>query len=194
METIVLKDRVTGNMSDDEFLQFCIENRDLRIERNNKLEIIIMTPVTTLSSYSSGATFAALANWTKLDGRGFAFDSSTGFTLPDRSVFSPDAAWLSKKKWNALSDDDKDRFAPVCPEFVIEVRSKSDNIEDLKKKMFTWLKNGAQEAWLLDPIKGISFIYRPSKDVIEINGFDSPLAGEGPVQGFVLHLSQLKME
>ena len=121
METIVLKDRITGNLTDEEFLWFCLENKDLRIERNSNLEITIMSPVTTKSNYSSGAAFAVLYMWSISTGKGYAFDSSTGFTLPDRSVFSPDASWVSNEKWNSLSEEDKDRFAPICPEFIIEV-------------------------------------------------------------------------
>jgi len=193
METIVLKDRVTASMTDEEFLWFCQENRDLRIERNSNFEIIIMSPVTTKSNYGSGAAFAQLYMWSIQHRGGLAFDSSTGFTLGDRSVFSPDASWLSNEKWATLSEEDKDRFAPVCPEFIIEVRSKSDSLEDLQKKMEVWLANGAQLAWLIDTREKISYIYRPGKQVEIISGLDKEIQGEGPVQGFVLDLSLLKI-
>lgn len=191
METIILKDRFTGSMTDAEFLWFCQENKDLRIERNSKLEIIIMSPVTTLSNYGSGAVFAQLYMWSLQNGNGLAFDSSTGFTLPDRSVLSPDASWLSKEKWNALSDHDKDRFAPVCPEFIIEVRSKSDSLEDLQAKMKVWIKNGAELAWLIDPREKTTYIYHPKEELRVVKGLDITMQGSGAVAGFVLDLSLL---
>ena len=193
METIVLKDRISANMTDEEFLWFCLENKDLRIERNSNLEILIMSPVTSLSGNHSGEIFRQLANWSIAHDRGVHFDSSTGFTLPDKSVFSPDAAWISNEKWNALSEEDKDRFAPVCPEFVIEVRSKSDLLDDLKKKMEVWIKNGAHQAWLIDPREKASYIFRLGKEVEVITGLDKKIEGEGSVKGFVLDLNLLKI-
>jgi Uma2 family endonuclease len=193
MDAIILKDRVTGSMTDEEFLWFCQENKDLRIERNSNLEIIIMSPVTTRSNYGSGAAFAQLYLWNTQQIKGLVFDSSTGFTLPDRSVLSPDACWVSKSGWNALSDEDKDRFAPICPEFIIEVRSKSDSLEDLQNKMNVWIKNGAQSAWLIDPREKVSYLYHPEKELRIVKGLDKKLIGEGLVAGFELDLSQLSI-
>jgi Uma2 family endonuclease len=119
METIVLRDRITSNMTDEEFLWFCQENKDLRIERNSRLEILIMSPVTTISGNHSGEVCRQLANWSIQNNTGVSFDSSTGFTLPDRSVFSPDASWVSNKKWDALSQEDKDSFDQLLREFLI---------------------------------------------------------------------------
>lgn len=124
---------------------------------------------------------------------GLAFDSSAGFSLPDRSVLSPDASGVSNEKWNKLSDEDKDKFAPVCPEFVIEVRSKTDYVEDLKEKMKVWLKNGCVLGWLVDPRGKSAFIFRPGKPNEEIKGFDAVIRGEGPVSGFELDLSLIKL-
>ncbi|MBL7871897.1 MAG: Uma2 family endonuclease [Cyclobacteriaceae bacterium] len=193
MDAIILKDRVTGSMTDEEFLWFCQENKDLRIERNSNLEIIIMSPVTTRSNYGSGAAFAQLYLWNSQQGKGLVFDSSTGFTLPDRSVFSPDACWVSTSGWNALSDEDKDRFAPICPEFIIEVRSKSDSLEDLQNKMHVWIKNGAQSAWLIDTREKVSYLYHPEKEIRIVKGLDKKLIGEGLVTGFELDLSLLSI-
>lgn len=192
MDTVILRGSVTGSMTDEEFFRFCQDNPDLRIERNSNLEIVIMSPVTTLSAHSSGAIFAELAIWNKQTGRGFAFESSAGFTLPDRSVLSPDISWVSKEKWRRLSAEDKNRFAPVCPEFVIEVRSKTDNLVDLKKKMNVWIKNGTQLAWLIDPLEQTSYIYTINGSEM-IRGFNNKLNGEGPVSGFVLDLSILEI-
>jgi Uma2 family endonuclease len=192
MEALVLKDSITGRMTDEEFLKFCLENPSLRIERNSDLQIIIMSPVSTLSSLHSSEVFGQLYQWNKKNKKGVVFDSSTGFTLPDRSVFSPDASWISLDKWNAISAEDKDRFAPICPEFVIEVRSKSDNLDTLRKKMEVWIANKATLAWLIDPIEKNSYIFRADKSIEKISGFDKTVTGEGPLSGFELDLSALK--
>ncbi len=193
MDTIVLNDSITGRMTDDEFLRFCLENKDLRIERNNDLKIMIMSPVTSLSGFYSLEIARQLANWAIQDGRGISFDSSAGFTLPDRSVLSPDASWLSLEKWNKLSRDDKDKFAPVCPEFVIEVKSKSDSLSELQQKMKNWIKNGVELAWLIDPREEVSVVYRPGHSEEKVEGLNKRLFGEGPVAGFELDLSRIKI-
>ncbi len=193
METIILKDRVTNKMTDEEFLWFCQENKDLRIERNSNLEILLMSPVTSLSGFWNAEILRQLATWAIEQKGGFVFDSSTGFTLPDRSVLSPDASWISKGKWQALSDEDQNKFAPICPEFVIEIKSKSDSLEDLQTKMKNWVSNGAQLAWLIDPSQKKSFIYKSTGEMEKVEGFDKKLKGEGLVEGFVLDLNLIKL-
>ncbi len=194
METIILKDRVTNKMTDEEFLWFCQENKDLRIERKCNLEIILMTPVSTKSGMQNGAIFGQLYAWNLRSATGEVFDSSTGFTLPDRSVLSPDASWIENEKYARLSEDEKDKFAAICPDFVIELRSKSDSLEELQNKMKCWMKNGAKLAWLIDPRNKFSYIYRVGvPDAETIQGFDKKLIGEGPVNGFVLDLSLIKL-
>jgi Uma2 family endonuclease len=194
METIVLRDRVTNAMSDEEFFWFCQENKDLRIERNSNLEIILISPVTSLSGFWNMEISRQLANWAIAQQKGFAFDSSAGFTLPDRSVMSPDASWVSKEKWLALSDEDKNKFSHVCPEFVIEVRSKSDSLEELQNKMLAWIRNGAELAWLIDPKGKIVYIYRTTRtDIEQITDFSLKIYGEGSIKGFVLDLSLIRI-
>jgi Uma2 family endonuclease len=192
MEALVLRDSITGSMTDDEFATFCVENSGLRIERNSNLEIIIMSPVSTLSGLHSSEVFGQLYQWNAKERNGVVFDSSTGFTLPDRSVFSPDASWISLDKWKQISEEDKSKFAPVCPEFIVEVRSKSDNLEDLKKKITVWIANGTHLAWLIDPIEKNSWIFRRDGSVVAIHGFDKKIIGEKPVDGFVLDLAFLQ--
>lgn len=152
-----------------------------------------MSPVSTLSAYSSGAVFSELSAWNKINSKGVVFDSSAGFTLPDRSVLSPDASWVSAAKWKSLSEDEKNRFAPVCPEFVVEVRSKSDSLSDLKKKMRVWIANGTLLAWLIDPIEKKSYIFKADKnEEVVIDGFEGKkITGEHPVEGFTLDLPLL---
>ena len=191
MEALVLRDSITGNLTDEEFLKFCLENPGLRIERNSNLEIIIVSPVTSLSGFFSAEVCGQLRDWNKKSKTGLVFDSSAGFTLPDRSMLSPDASWISKDRWNSLSDEDKNKFAPLCPEFIIAVRSKSDSLEDLKKKMTVWISNKAQLAWLVDPVEKNSYVFHPDGSVEKIEGFDKKIRGEKPVEGFELDLSLL---
>jgi len=193
MDALVLKDSITGSMTDGEFLKFCLENPGLRIERNTNLEIIIMSPVTSLSGFFSAEVCGQLRDWNKKSKTGIVFDSSAGFTLPDRSVFSPDASWISRARWSSLSEEDKNKFAPLCPEFIMEVRSKSDTLEDLKKKMTTWIANKAQLAWLIDPVEKKCYLFHSDGSVEVIEGFDKKIKAEKPVEGFELDLSLLEI-
>ncbi len=192
MDSVILKGKIASSFTDEEFFLLCAGNPDLRIERNSNLEIVIMSPVTTKSSFSSGAIFGQLYAWNLIGGNGYVFDSSTGFTLPDRSIFSPDASWVSKDKFDQLTEEEKDMFAPVCPEFIIEVKSKTDSISDLQNKMKNWIKNGAELAWLIDPRDQVSYLYS-SNNVEEIRGLNKKLMGEGKVKGFVLDLSKITL-
>jgi len=192
MEALVLRDSITGSMTDQEFFKFCLENDGLRIERNSNLEIIIRSPVSTLSGLHSSEIFGQLYQWNSNDRNGVVFDSSTGFTLPDRSVLSPDASWVSNEKWKTLSEEDKNKFAPLCPEFVIEVRSKSDNLDDLKRKMSVWLANGTHLAWLIDPVDKMNYIFRSNGSVDTIQEFGKKIIAGKPVEGFELDVSLLQ--
>jgi len=191
MDTVVLRDSITGKYSDEEFFKFCAENRGLRIERNNKLEIVIMSPTSSFSGRINAEVIRQLSNWNAACRLGEVFDSSTGFCLPDRSVFSPDAAWVSNEKWRSLTEEQKNSFAPVCPEFVIEIRSKSDYVNELLEKINSWIENGANLVWLIDPIdKKVYFVYPDRERKIHV-GFDRKINGEEPVSGFELDLSLL---
>ncbi len=191
MDTIILKDSVTSRMTDKEFFRFCMENRDLRIERDSHLNIYIMAPVETFGSYQSGEVFGQLLIWNKKNRKGKTFDSSAGFTLPDRSVMSPDASWVSNEKWKSIPEGQRDKFAPLCPDFVIEVRSKSDSLEELKNKMERWISNGVKLAWLIDPSKTTCYVFSLHHSPKTIKGFEKPLIAVEPVKGFELALSEL---
>lgn len=194
MDAVMLKDRLTANFSDEEFFQFCQQNKDLRIERTSDLGIVIMSPVSSAFSYYSGAAYAQLFNWSLVDKRGLAFDSSAGFTLPDRSVLSPDASWVSKEKWKVLSNELKNQFAPVAPEFIIEVRSKTDDIEYLFKKIKVWMDNGTEEAWLIDPLEKKSYVHFKGELAGVITGFSgNVIEGRGIISSFRLDLSLLEI-
>lgn len=183
---------VSGKMTDAEFEKFCRENRDLRVERNSNLDVIIMSPVNSLSGNFGAEILWQLQNWNVAHGRrGLVFDSSTGFMLPDKSILSPDASWLAVAKWKSLSVEQKNRFAPVCPDFVIELRSKSDDLHELIEKMKVWINNGAKQAWLIDPYAETSYLYFDGT-VDVIKGFDKKLKAKAPLEDFELDLSVLK--
>ena len=177
-------------LNDEEFWDFCVENPDLNIERTEQGEIVIVAPAGGESSIRNGEVYAQLHQWAKTDGRGKAFESSAMFLLPRGAGLSPDAAWVSKQQLALLAKMQLKKFLPLSPEFVVEVRSPSDSLRRLKRKMEEWIANGVQLAWLIDGDTESVFIYRPGAGVEERQG-DSHLDGEGPVQGFRLDLSDI---
>jgi Uma2 family endonuclease len=132
----------------------------------------------------------ALANWTDETGTGVSFSPNTGFNLPDGSCLSPDAAWVSLARWNALTPAEQASFPPLCPEFLIEVRSRGDSRRMVGEKMQLWMENGAQLAWLVDPIDAKVTIYEPGKAERTLDRPEIVEAGE-PVAGFVLRAERL---
>ena len=177
-------------MSDDELLRFCAANDVLRVERDANGEIHVMTPAGNNTGRKNTAIISALDTWAVADGRGYAFDSNTGFTLPDGSMRSPDAAWVLKTRWDAMSDADKDRFSPLCPDFIIELRSLTDRRAPLEEKMQQWLANGAQLAWLIDPMEQTVTIYR-SGDAPQTLTEPTAILGTGILTGFELPTTRL---
>jgi len=137
--------------SEEEFFQFCQVNRDLRIERTAKGEIIVMSPAGGYSGYRSGQVFQQLNTWAEKDKTGVAFDSSTGFRLPKGGMRAPDAAWVKLSRLKKLSKRDKERFIPLCPDFVIEVASLTDTLFSLREKMDEYRQAGLRLGWLILP-------------------------------------------
>ncbi|SHJ50180.1 Endonuclease, Uma2 family (restriction endonuclease fold) [Hymenobacter daecheongensis DSM 21074] len=183
-----------AEMTDDEFFSFCQQHADLRIERTATHEILIMSPTGSRSGKRNARLNGQLYLWFSTHSHlGEVFDSNTGFTLPDGSVLSPDASWVSAAKWNALTAEQQDKFAPVCPEFVVELKSASDSTKTLQAKMLDWLRNGAQLAWLLVPETETAYLYRPGQPEPEtVQGFDNELSGETVLPGLRLRLAELR--
>jgi Uma2 family endonuclease len=177
-----------GRFSDEAFVEFCRANPNLRIERNSQGDLIVMPPAGGESSRRNMKVAAQLDNWAEEDGRGQAFDSSAGFRLPDGSILSPDAAWLSNEALGRLTPKQRKEFLPLCPEFVVEIRSPSDNLAEVKKKMELWIANGAQLGWLIDGDARTVHVYRKNRPP-KTHRAITELAGEGPVKGFVLKLA-----
>jgi len=170
--TCIIKGKVFEEMTTEEFFHFCQENDELNFERDEKGNIIFMPPTGSNTGNTNSEINIDLGIWNRKHQLGRVFDSNTGFTLPDGSTRSPDAAWISNQKWNALTDAEKEVFAPVCPEFVIELRSKSDRLQYLQDKMSMWIKNGVHLAWLIDPLEQKTYIYRKDRSVVIVESFD----------------------
>lgn len=185
--------RMGDLMSDDEFFQFCQLNDTLEFERDSHGNIILMSPTGSLSGSLNVRLSGFLFLWNEQTGLGELFDSSAGFTLPNGAVRSPDAPWMTAEKWNRLTEVEKERFAPICPDFVAEIRSKSDDLTYLLDKMKEYIANGAQLGWLIDRFDKKTYIYRADGSV-ETLGIDAVLSGENILPGFSLELSELIRE
>ena len=177
-------------MTDEELMRFCAANEMVRVERDANGELILMSPSGSGTGRTNSELIYQLAAWARETNSGATFDSNAGFTLPDGSMRSPDAAWIAWPRWNALSKQEQEGFAPICPEFVIELRSPSDSLSELQAKMRLWVANGAAVAWLVDPSRKAVEIYRPGREVEVLEG-GSAVYGEGPVGGFVLELGRI---
>jgi Uma2 family endonuclease len=192
MEAIVLKRKYFEGMTDQEFFHFCQEYENLKIERDAQGNIIIMPPTGINTSGKNLSISGELYIWNKQAKAGKAFDSNGGFTLPNSAVRSPDVAWISWERYNRLSEKDKEGFAPVCPDFVIELRSRTDQLKEAKQKMEEWIANGCRLAWLIDPVEEKAYVYRPGREPQVIPTFDATLSGDDVLASFELDLRILK--
>lgn len=182
--------RTDHPMTDEELMRFSAVNDALRIEQESNGDLLIMSPTGGEGGGANADLTADLMIWARQDGRGKVFDSNTGFRMPDDSVRSPDASWVSWFRWNSLTRDQQRRFPPLCPEFVVELLSPTDSLSDLQAKMKAWLHQGAELAWLIDPDRKIVEVYRPGQESEVVKGA-SAVEGEGPVAGFILDLARI---
>lgn len=183
---LVLGEPISG----EDFWRICQENPDLRLERSATGELLIMSPSGLETGGLELDVAAELRQWSLQDGRGKAFGANAGVTLADGSVRAADACWISWDRLNQLTPQQRSRFAPITPEFVIEVRSPSDTLTNLREKMAEWIANGVELAWLMDPTSKSVGIYRPNQHP-EVQEAPSAVYGEGPVAGFVLELARI---
>lgn len=189
---LILHGALVAGFSDDEFFDFCQANPDLRIERNAKGEIVIMTPAGFVSSAQSGEVFAQLRNWNKKAKLGRVADSSAGYVLADGATLSPDASWVSLTQLEGIPAASRRKFLQLCPEFVVEVMSPSDTLAGSQAKMEQWLANGVQLGFLLTDEPETAYLYRPGQRVEVVQGFDRELSGEPLLPGFRLDLRELR--
>jgi Uma2 family endonuclease len=194
METLTLNVPPTIGLTDEQFYQLCVANEQWQFELTAEGKLIIMPPTGGESGISNAGLTAKLYNWNEQTQLGKVFDSSTEFRLPSGAKRSPDVSWVIRERWEALPREDRKRFPPLCPDFVVELRSESDSLEQLRSKMREYLANGIRLGWLIDPQTPLVEIYRPSQDVETINfSFDEPptLSGEDVLPKFVLDLTPI---
>ena len=177
-------------LTPDQFYRLCSDNPELRLELTARKEIVIMPPACSESGAWNFNVTAQLAEWIKKDGRGIGFDSSAGFTLPNGAVRAPDAAWVLREKWDALTKEERMKFAPVVPNFVIEIRSQSETLRQQKSKMEEYQAAGVQLGWLIDPFDRKVHIYRQSEQPRVLENPES-VSGNPQLPGFVLDLTQV---
>jgi Uma2 family endonuclease len=179
--------RVRLRVTPDDFWRLCQANRDLRLERTAKGVLVVMPPAGSESGRRNASISAQLWVWNEQTGLGVVFDSSAGFTLPNTAVRGPDTTWMTRERWDALPREDREKFAHVCPDFVAELRSKSDEMKPLRDKMREYNAQGVRLGWLIDPKTGTVEVYRPGQPV-EVLKRPAALNGENVLPGFVLDL------
>ncbi|NEN98544.1 MAG: Uma2 family endonuclease [Moorea sp. SIO3I7] len=173
------------DFTDQQFYHLCKINPELQLERTAKGELIIMPPVGGISGNQEADLITELTIWNRQTNMGKVFSSSTMFKLPNGGDRSPDAAWVKLDRWQALTPEQQQKFPPICPDFVIELRSRTDTLKSLQDKMKEYLNSGLQLGWLINPQNQQVEIYRPNQPV-EIVGFPVSLSGEEVLPGFVL--------
>lgn len=178
------------HLTDERFALLCRENPDLRLELTAQRELLIMPPTGSKTGLRNSRLTHRLATWAEADGTGFVFDSSTGFTLPNGAKRSPDASWLRRQRWDALTEAQQNGFAPVCPDFVAELRSPQDRLSVLQEKLREYVENGARLGWLIDPLERRVHVFREGHGV-EVLEDPASLDGEAVLPGFILHVGEL---
>jgi len=187
MSQITLDLRPFFHLTEEQFYQLCRMHPELRIERNQEGALIIMPPTGGWSGNRNSKLTTRLEVWAEADGTGLTFDSSTEFRLPNGGDRSPDAAWIRLLRWNALTTEEQDGFPPLCPDFVVELRSKSDSLNQLQAKMQEYIDSGLRLGWLIDPQNQRVEIYRQGLQKVVLQS-PSTLSGEDVLPSFILDL------
>ena len=189
--SLELPSELVLQVTQDQFEALAAANRDLRLERTTSGELIVNPPTGGESGKRNLSISTQLGNWFEdHEELGEAFDSSTGFRLPNGADRSPDASWVSRERWQSLTPQQRKGFVPLCPDFVVELRSESDRLTKLQAKMREYIDNGARLGWLIDPQNRRVEIYRPGREV-EVLENPSNLSGEDILPGFVLNLRRV---
>ena len=188
--TLKLNLRPVMELTDERLYLLCQANRELCFERTAQGELLLMAPTAGETGRRNAKLTQHLANWADTDGSGLVFDSSTGFVLPNGAMRSPDAAWLRRARWESLRPDQKQTFIPLCPDFVIELRSGTDSLQVLQDKLQEYIQNGALLGWLIDPQHRRVYVYRPGAPVECLDKADS-IGGDPELPGWVLDLGEV---
>ncbi|HBK24508.1 MAG TPA: hypothetical protein DDZ60_19015 [Planktothrix sp. UBA10369] len=178
------------SITHEDFVQLAQINRDLQLERTAKGELIVMPPTGSETGNRNLDIAGQIWLWNRQNQLGIAFDSSTGFHLPNGADRSPDASWIRQERWDLLTQEEREIFAPICPDFVLELRSKNDAIDKLRAKMIEYIENGASLGWLIDRKNKTVEIYRQNQDV-ELLNHPVNLSGEDILPGFMLDLTEV---
>lgn len=180
------------SMTDDEFYYFCQENPDFNFERDTKGNIISMALTGGDTGRRNTDLVIEIGIWNRTKQAGIVFDSSTGFKLPNGANRSPDVAFVAMEKWNALTPDERTKYPPLCPDFLVELMSETDYLREATDKMQEYMDNGCQLAWLLNPKTEEARIYSPDGSVRVVHGFDNTLSGDDVLPGFTFNLALLR--
>ena len=172
------------------FDQLCRDNPELRMELTATGELILSSPTGAKTGMLNAKLTGQLGNWAHTNRSGVGFDSSSLFVLPNGARRSPDVSWIKRERWDGLTEEEQEGFAPLCPDFVIELRSRSDNLPPLEDKMLEYIANGAQMAWLIDPLRKRVYIYRPDRKA-EILEDPETVSGDPELPGFKLDVREL---
>lgn len=187
---VVLRLRPALELSPNQLLEISGLNRDLRLELTAEGELVVMTPTGGESSEQNGELTFQLVGWTKRSGAGRAFESSGGFVLPNGAIRSPDASWVANSRLQALNPEQRKKYLPLCPDFVVELRSPSDRLSVVQEKMQEYVENGARLGLLLDPTLKRVHVYRPD-ELVRILENPEAVSGEPVLPGFVLDLREV---
>ncbi|MDZ4872274.1 MAG: hypothetical protein CLLPBCKN_001662 [Chroococcidiopsis cubana SAG 39.79] len=190
MSALTLKLSPVVHMNDDDFYNLCQVNPNLKLERTATGELVVMPPTGGEGGKGEADLIVDLGIWNRQTQLGVVFSSSTGFKLPNGADRSPDAAWVELSRWEALTPEQRRKFPPLAPDFVIELRSATDELEPLQAKMQEYMENGVQLGWLINPQQRIVEIYRQGQPKQILNS-PSSLSGEEVLPGFVLDLSRI---
>ena len=182
----LIQQRVTP----EQYEELVYKHEDLWLELTSSGELIIMPPTGLLTVKRNFDLTYQLAAWYKEHGIGVCFGPDAGFTLPNGAIRGPDASWVGREKWDSLTEQQKDSFAPICPDFVVELRSKTDRLPVLFNKMTEYLANGASLGWLIDPSTRQVYVYRPDEEVVVLDNPES-VSGDPLLPGFKLNLAEL---
>lgn len=189
-EPLVLRLRPVIELNEEQLLELSSLNRDLRLELTAEGKLIVMPPAGGESSQRNAEVTMQLGLWTKQDGTGITFDSSGGFVLPNGAILSPDASWVERSRLDALTPEQRKKFLPLCPDFVVELRSPSDSLRGLHDKMREYVENGARLGWLIDPENKHVYVYSPKGLARELEAPET-LVGDPVLPGFALDLREV---
>ena len=178
------------SVTPEQFEQFCSEYPELRLELTSTGELLVMPPAGALIDNRNSNLTYQLVGWARRNGTGIPFGPTAGYTLPNGAIRSPSASWMTRDRWDNLSEFEKDRFAHICPDFVVELRSRSDRLPTLLNKMEEYIANGASLGWLIDPHRRRVYVYRPGEEVVILED-PAVVSGEPLLPGFELQMEEI---